>query len=78
MTGYIYIRIGKTYEVGFYMTKYSYDNKPYNQWHMETAWATADEAAARIHYLNGGNAWHPAIVAANQTTDRINHPPEGD
>lgn len=74
MTSYIYIRIGNTYEVGYYLTKYGHKGQPYNQWQKETVWATPDEAAARIHYLNGGNAWHPAIEVANQT----NHPPEGD
>ena len=40
--------------VGFYMTKYSHDGKPYNEFITESEWINQKEAAARVNYLNGG------------------------
>jgi len=34
------------YTVGFY--------DPTGAWHPDSDWATGEEAAARVHYLNGG------------------------
>ena len=28
--GYIYLKVGNVYEVGYHLTKYSHDGKPYN------------------------------------------------
>jgi hypothetical protein len=45
---YVYIDCHEAgvYTVGFY--------SPDGKWHPESDWHTADEAAARVHYLNGG------------------------
>ena len=59
MLMYVYIKIGQSFEVGHHLTKYSHDGTPYNQFYSESAWATPEEAAARLNYLNGGTG-HPA------------------
>ena len=51
---YIYIKMGDTYEVGYYLIKYNHSHEPYNQWYMESDHRTIREAAARVNYLNGG------------------------
>ena len=56
---YVYIKLGNGYEVGYHLTKYSHDGTPYNQFYSESVWATPEEAAARLNYLNGGTG-HPA------------------
>ena len=44
---YVYIKSEQTlWTVGFY--------KPDGSWYAESDWDTAGEAAARVHYLNGG------------------------
>ena len=44
---YVYIKSESClWTVGFY--------DPQGQWHSESDWDTAGEAAARVHYLNGG------------------------
>ena len=55
---YIYITVGKQYEVGYYITKYGH-NGPYNQWNSETTWDNPDQAACRVNYLNGGTGHNP-------------------
>ena len=61
--GYIYINHNdgsdRGYEVGYHLTKYSHGGKPYNQFYCETRWATPEEAAARVNYLNGGTGDPP-------------------
>lgn len=43
---YVYIRSEpELFTVGFY--------DPAGKWHAESDWPTADEAAQRVHYLNG-------------------------
>ena len=63
---YIYLKHNdgsdRGYEVGYYLTKYSHDGKPYNQFYCETRWPTPEEAAARVNYLNGGTG-HPPWMA---------------
>lgn len=44
---YIYSKENRVYTVGFY--------DPAGKWHPEHDCNTADEAAQRVHYLNGGN-----------------------
>ncbi len=44
---YVYIRSEPgLYTVGFY--------SPDGEWHAESDWNLPEEAAARVHYLNGG------------------------
>lgn len=44
---YVYIKTeSQLYTVGFY--------DPLGKWIAETDWNSRDEAAARVHYLNGG------------------------
>ncbi len=56
---YVYIKIGDTFQAGFYMTKYSHDGSPYNQFMSETVWANEWAAASRVNYLNGGTGAPP-------------------
>ena len=59
---YVYITTGPRndeYEVGFFTTKYSYDGKPYLSWNRESTHRTANKAAARVNYLNGGTGTPP-------------------
>jgi len=54
---YVYIKSGHPegkWLVGFYMTKYSHDNKPYNEFITESDWTNQKDAACRVNYLNGG------------------------
>jgi len=54
---YVYITTGPAndrYQVGFYTTRYSYDNTPYLAWNTESTYRTVKEAEARVNYLNGG------------------------
>lgn len=45
---YVYIQSEKRlWTVGFY--------DPKGEWHSESDWDSTDEAAKRVHYLNGGN-----------------------
>ena len=46
---YVYIKIGDVWEAGFYLTKYSHDGTPYNQFMGETRWANEWAAAARVN-----------------------------
>jgi len=49
MTTYVYIRSEPgLYTVGFY--------SPDGEWHPESDYCSSDEAARRVHYLNGGAA----------------------
>lgn len=43
---YVYRKFEDCYTVGFY--------SPNGEWHPESDHDTAEEAAARVHYLNGG------------------------
>lgn len=46
---YVYLDNRKdagVFTVGFY--------DPQGKWHPESDWSTSDEAAARVHFLNGG------------------------
>jgi hypothetical protein len=44
---YVYIQSeSNLFTVGFY--------DPKGQWQPESDWATSEEAAKRVHYLNGG------------------------
>lgn len=63
--GYIYLKIDNAWEVGYHLTKYSHDGKPYNQFYSETRWETAEEAAARVNYLSGGTG-HPPWMAVKK------------
>jgi|TARA_B110001454_G_scaffold175281_1_gene167000 hypothetical protein len=63
---YVYIKLGNSYQAGFYLTKYGHDGSPYNQFMTETGWPTAGEAAARVNYLNGGSG-HPPWMAVPDT-----------
>jgi len=44
---YVYIRTEAGFTVGFY--------GPNEKWNPESDWSTSEEAAKRVHYLNGGN-----------------------
>ena len=65
--GYIYIQHNDTYEVGYYLVKHGHSGTPYNQFHSETVWATPEEAAARVNYLNGGIGNPPAIAVPRKS-----------
>ncbi len=43
---WVYRRIELQWEVGFY--------DPLGKWHKDTAYLESEKAAARVHYLNGG------------------------
>ena len=46
--GYVYIKTGlRLWTVGFYC--------PDGTWEAESDWDNSEDAAARIHYLNGGD-----------------------
>lgn len=45
---YIYCRDAGVYTVGFY--------SPDGKWNPESDWNTAEDAAKRVHYLNGGTS----------------------
>ena len=52
---YVYIKSEPSlWTVGFYL--------PDGGWHADSDWSTPKEAAAQVHYLNGGN---------NETTSRL-------
>jgi len=54
---YVYIGTGDhrgTFAVGFYLTKWKHDGKPYNEWQEESVHNTKKDAACRVNYLNGG------------------------
>ena len=63
---YVYIKIGDVWEAGFYLTKYSHDGTPYNQFMSETRWANEWAAAARVNYLNGGTGGPPITPVPKQ------------
>ncbi len=44
---YIYCNYAKVYTVGFY--------SPDGKWNPESDWFTSEDAAKRVHYLNGGS-----------------------
>jgi len=45
---YVYIKSEpQLYTVGFY--------NPKGEWNSESDWPTAEKAASRVHYLNGGS-----------------------
>ena len=51
-TTWVYIRSEPgLYTVGFY--------DPDGKWHPDSDWETTQEAAARVHYLNGGHDAQP-------------------
>lgn len=53
MSTWVYIRSERElYTVGFY--------KPDGTWEAESDYPTPDEAAARVHWLNGGKSSPPA------------------
>ena len=66
---YVYIKIGDSFHAGFYLTKYSHDGKPYNQFMTETGWPTEGEAAARVNYLNGGTGHPPWMAVPKKDTE---------
>ena len=70
---YIYIKSGINgdWESGYYLTKYSHDGRPFIQWFPESIWDTADEAAARVNYLNGGTG-HPSWMSNKKTDEGMN------
>lgn len=45
---YIHAKEAGCYTVGFY--------DPQGEWHPESDWPTDQQAAAQVHYLNGGNS----------------------
>jgi hypothetical protein len=52
MTNWVYIRSEPgVFTVGFY--------DPRGQWHADSDHPTSDEAAQRVHFLNGGRAEDP-------------------
>tara|TARA_B110001454_G_scaffold186587_1_gene183481 strand:- start:903 stop:1100 length:198 start_codon:yes stop_codon:yes gene_type:complete len=63
---YIYFKIGDVYEVGYHLTKYNNEGKPYNQFYNETRWPTPEEAAARVNYLNGGTGDQPVVAVPKE------------
>ena len=67
---YVYIQLGNSYQAGFYMTKYSHDGSPYNQFMTETGWPTAGEAAARVNYLNGGSGHPPWMAVPDKKAEK--------
>ena len=64
--GYIYLKIDNAWEVGYHLTKYANDGRPYNQFYNETRWSTPEEAAARVNYLNGGTGDQPVIAVSEE------------
>ena len=63
---YVYKCIGsRTYWVGFY--------DPEGMWNQESTQPTAQAAAARVHYLNGGNDPDAPSMAATLEEARWSH-----
>jgi len=65
---YVYIQSesgswGSLYTVGFY--------DPDDQWQPESDWNDSEEAAARVHYLNGGRDVDGLIAAINELGQQI-------
>lgn len=44
---WVYFQSGTRFKVGWY--------DPDRVWHEDTDWGSRESAAARVHYLNGGN-----------------------
>lgn len=66
MTRYVYVRS----EPGLYTTGF-YD--PSGKWHPDDDFTSKDEAAARVHYLNGGTVSDKTLdrMADKATPDQI-------